>query len=54
MSEVTIPLTLLLVGTGAILWQMVRADGARDRRENVPAGASDPPPEKTERTEKTE
>ena len=32
MSEVTIPLGLLLLGTGAMLWQVVRADRERGQQ----------------------
>lgn len=39
-SEVTIPLGLLLLGTGAMLWQVARAD--RERRQEHPAPPAAP------------
>ena len=42
MSEVTIPLGLLLLGTGAMVWQAVRADRER-RRPPLPHPPADAP-----------
>ncbi len=52
MSEVTIPLALLVLGTAAILWEMVRAErsGRRDMHDGSLAAA----PERGEDTEGTE
>ncbi len=52
MSEVTIPLALLLLGTAAILWEMVRAERSsnREMHDGSLTGASRPD-EETEGTE---
>ena len=47
MSEVTIPLGLLLLGTAAMLWQMVQADRKRSRKARSPGPAA--PPEETKK-----